>query len=218
MSQYLIDLTHPLIEGMPQYPGQKKARFRCLEVEPDGVRMTNVSCCTHIGTHVDAPAHFISDGMTMFDMPLDRWAGPALVVDVKPGPDGAIGPEAFVAALDGSRPSLAGVLVRSGHSKRWGRADYYGATAPFLDPAAATVLSKAELSFVGMDFPSPDPVGARHQPSHLILLGAGLGLIENLTNLDQLDHDVVWFCAAPLIIGEGDGAPCRAFAMESASR
>lgn len=217
MKQRIIDLSYPLVEGMPQYPGQDVAHFyRRLNVDTDGVLVTGVCCCSHIGTHVDAPAHFIADGLTMFDIPLDRWMGSALVLDVTPSAGGAIGPEALIAALGASCASRAGVLIRTGHSKRWGEPDYYGA-APFLDPAAAIILAKAELSFVGMDFPSPDPVGAEHHPSHLILLGAGLGLIENLTNLDQLDHHVVWFCAAPLIVGEGDGAPCRAFVIESAS-
>lgn len=217
MKQRIIDLTHPLVEGMPQYPGQDDARFcRRLDIDTDGVLMTSLCCCTHIGTHVDAPAHFIRGGLTMFEIPLDRWMGSALVLDVEPDANGAVGPEPFTAALCDTRAVLNGLLIRSGHSKCWGQPDYYGA-APFLAPATATVLAQSGLSFVGMDIPSPDPVGAAHQPSHQILLGAGVGIIENLTNLDQLGRGEVWFCAAPLVIGEGDGAPCRAFVINSAS-
>ena len=92
MKQRIIDLTHPLVEGMPQYPGQDDARFcRRLDIDTDGVLMTSLCCCTHIGTHVDAPAHFIRGGLTMFEIPLDRWMGSALVLDVEPDANGAVG-------------------------------------------------------------------------------------------------------------------------------
>ena len=47
---------------------------------------------------------------------------------------------------------------------------------------------------------------------HQILLGAEIVIVEGLTNLDGLSSERVFFCALPLKIAGGDGAPCRAFA------
>ncbi|HEX9066609.1 MAG TPA: hypothetical protein VF843_15985, partial [Streptosporangiaceae bacterium] len=43
--------------------------------------------------------------------------------------------------------------------------------------------------------------------------GAGVLIIENLSGLERLDPGLCWFCAAPLLIGGGDGGFCRAFAV-----
>ena len=68
----------------------------------------------HSGTHVDAPAHFLEDGATAEQLPLEALLGPAQLVEV-PGPQGDIGPE----ALNELRPGTPRVLFRTRNSELW---------------------------------------------------------------------------------------------------
>ncbi|GAA3583795.1 cyclase family protein [Amycolatopsis ultiminotia] len=201
------DLTHRLHDSMSIYPGVPQPRFTTVQTVPEhGVLMTDVHCWTHVGTHVDAPAHMVDGGARTFEMPIESWMGPAVVLRVAhPGTE-AIDPDALTGLVAGQ-----GVLIATGHADSWGTEPYYGA-APHLSAAGAERLRAAGVRFVGLDFPSPDPVGAAHQPAHTILLGAGVPIVENLTGLTGLPGHV-WFSAAPLLAGAGDGGPCRAFAL-----
>ena len=72
---------------------------------------------------------------------------------------------------------------------------------------------------IAMDTPMPDnPVNGRgtpkDSPNHVILLGAGVLIVEYLCNLRSLTQAVVELVVAPLKIHEGDGAPARVFAIE----
>lgn len=203
------DLTHDLVTGVPQYPGQPKARFDVVNtVEADGNLMTDIRSWSHVGTHVDAPAHMIANGATVFTLPLQRWMGPAVVVRVATDKhvrvDGA--------QLEGVLVAGAGLLIATGHSRYWGAPEYYS-RSPYLAVDAARRIRDSGVTFVGLDFGSPDLVGATDHPCHDVLLGSNIPIIENLAGVVGIDVPGVWFCAAPLRVGAGDGGPCRAFAL-----
>jgi arylformamidase len=64
------------------------------------------------------------------------------------------------------------------------------------------------------DATSVDPVDTESCPKHHLLLGAGVPIVENLCNLDQLPVDKSFIaCALPLKLGGREGAPCRAVAL-----
>lgn len=210
--QRMIDLTHPLAGQAPSYPGQPAATFTAVAtVADDGYLISEVHSRTHIGTHADTPAHFIGDGATTFDIGLERWMGPAWVTTVAqagPGQSAEIGPAMLTLPPD--PPPI--LLISTGHSRLWGTDRYYG-QAPYLTAESAETIRDAGFGLVGLDLPSPDRVGNAREPCHHILLGAGVLIIENLSGLERLDPGLCWFCAAPLLIGGGDGGFCRAFAV-----
>src|SRR3977135_2034027 len=86
----IVDLTHPLAEGMPVFPGLPEPSFRSIATGGDGgFAFTELHLLNHVGTHVDAPAHQIADGDTLDDIPLERLVTHALTIDVSdrlPGP------------------------------------------------------------------------------------------------------------------------------------
>jgi kynurenine formamidase len=208
--QRMIDLTHPLAGQAPSYPGQPPATFTAVTaVADDGYLVSEVHSRTHIGTHADTPAHFLADGETTFDIGLERWMGPAWVTRVaEHEPSGEIGAAMLTLPSEPARI----LLISTGHSRWWGTDRYYG-QAPYLTAEAAEQIRDAGFGLVGLDFPSPDRVGSATEPCHHILLRAGTLIIENLSGLDRLDPGPCWFCAAPLLIGGGDGGFCRAFAV-----
>lgn len=205
----IIDLTRELYEGMPQCPGAYHAR---VEVEITG-RYETEKCvvrrlvlATHSGTHIDAPAHFVPEGLTIDKVPLSRLVCETAVVDLRDKQaKSVIQPADLLGRLDNLRGK--GVLLRTGWYKRWQTGDFYQ-DFPYLTDEAAKALVQAAVSFVAVDIPLS-------AAAHSILLGNGILLIENLINLDAITQPSVTFIALPLKLRDGDGAPARVIAIEN---
>jgi arylformamidase len=80
----LIDVSLPITGDMLLYPGDHAPVLRQLASLKHGDRLTltelTIGC--HVGTHVDAPAHFIHDGPTVDQLDREHFAGPATVLDL----------------------------------------------------------------------------------------------------------------------------------------
>lgn len=203
----------PIATGMPGYPGDPEVELRpAATVAADGCNVLGLSMGSHTGTHVDAPYHVDDRLPTLDELPLDRFAGPAVVVDARDAqPRAALGPERFAPV---ARPGAI-VLVATGWSAHWGTETYLA--HPYLDPAAARLLAEAGVGTVGIDALSVDPTPAEHFPAHLALCGAGVVIAENLTNLSalldaQAAGEAIEVSLLPLRLTRGDGSPVRAVA------
>ena len=82
----LVDLSHPLEHGQPNFPLDPEISVRVHNtVASIGYNITQLSLSTHHGTHLDVPYHFFDDGQTVDQVPLDRFYGPAVLIDLAPG-------------------------------------------------------------------------------------------------------------------------------------
>lgn len=212
----LIDLSWPLAPGMPAYPGDPPlALTRMGSLEADGFLSHLASLPAHTGTHVDAPAHVVPGGATLAELPLSRFAGPGVMLDLTQRPGLAVSAADLtphLALLRERAPVF--VLLRTGDEARFGQADYYPRGAHLSPEAAALLAALPHLSGVGLDAGSADPFGSRDLPAHKALLGAGLVIVENLRNLSALPPPTKGsfeFLCLP-VLGL-DGSPVRAAAL-----
>jgi kynurenine formamidase len=205
----VLDLTHFLSPSMPVYPGTEPPTIRpATTVEADGFAEKWIGMYSHTGTHIDAPAHMLPGAATLDQLGIDRFVGPAWVVDA-PGP--AIGLE----LLEAHEADLAGsefVLFHTGWSAKWG-VDAYYAGFPVLTAPAARWLCERGLKGVGFDAISADPVGSAGFENHLAFFRAGMIIIENLAGLKPLIGKPFRFSCLPLKLEQADGSPVRAVAM-----
>jgi long-chain acyl-CoA synthetase len=217
----LIDLSHPLHEGMLTFPNLNHPRTEVTQLarhSVEGRATRRLVLGTHTGTHLDAPLHFIEGGGSIDQVPLSTLVGPAVVADLGPAdPLEEISLARLQAAVGGglAHPRL---LLRFGWSARFGRMDFY-TESPFLARDACRWLVEQGAALVGMDIPSPDDPrlgygSAEDSPNHHILLGAGVILLEYLNNLEQLSGPEVFLAALPLRVRGADGAPARVIAIE----
>ncbi len=206
----VIDLTHPLSEGMPAYPGTLPPTVKQANtVENDGYAEKLVSMYTHTGTHIDAPAHMLADGPTLDQLNMDYFVGQACVIDVS----GLITIEkAFLESQEGSMDGCATVLFHTGWDRYWGQKEYFRGF-PVLSREATQWLAAKGLKGIGWDAISVDPVGSRDFPNHMVLFRAGMISIENLTGLGDLVGKRFLFSCLPLKLVEADGCPVRAVAI-----
>ncbi|WP_458084279.1 cyclase family protein [Streptomyces malaysiensis] len=209
----LIDLSVPIATGMPVYPGDPRVTVApALSATDDGVNVLHLDMGSQSGTHVDAPFHIDDTLPTLDQLPLERFWGPAVVVDARgAGPRTPLGPSLF----EGRLRAGTIVLVATGWSRHWGT-DAYPAH-PYLTPEAAELLVAAGIRTVGIDALSVDTTPAHDFPAHRILCGAHAVIAENLTGLDPLldaqsAGEPIEVSLLPLRLPAADGAPVRAVA------
>lgn len=208
----IIDLSHPLSTNMPVYPGTMPAELTNNSVfSEDGHREKKILINSHTGTHIDAPAHMMARGKYLDELPINTYFGKAIVVDVSVEPNRAI-PLKWIEHIRNDS-GLEYIVFRTGGSQYWDTEKYFtDFKYPSLELSERLVALK--LKGIGIDVSSVDPVGADSYDIHYTLLGAGLVLVENLTNLEQLPENQVFdFACFPLHIRQADGSPVRAVAM-----
>ena len=231
----LVDLSHAYDERAIFWPTAEPFRLRkdADGVTPAGYYYASNSFFTseHGGTHLDAPVHFAEGRQSVDEIPLQRFFGPAVVVDVTTQSGGnadyqiTIGDLTRTEREHGPIAADAIVLLRTGYSSRWPDAARYLGTAergeaavpklhfPGLHPDAARWLVAKDVRAVGIDTASIDYGQSTLFESHRILYAANLPAFENLAALDRLPARGAFIVALPMKIAGGSGAPLRAVAI-----
>ena len=209
----LIDLTHSLENGQPVYSGDPKLAITPHDnIAVSGYNTTRLSMSSHQGTHLDAPSHFFDGAKTLNQISLDRFHGPASLIDLAPGgalePQTRITPESLHPHAELFRPGSR-ILYRTGWDKMYGRLEFFS-NYPSLTVEAAQWIASRRVSLLGMDTPSPSE---DWQQVHSILLGpqAEIVIVESLANLEMLPPNFT-FIGFPLNVKGIDGSPIRAVA------
>ena len=205
----LIDLTHPLVDGQPAFPGDP-----ALAISAHGTIATTrfntsrITMGSHQGTHLDAMAHFVENGRTLDQMPLDWFYGPAHVIRIPKEAKEEITVEdlqEFEALFTaGSR-----IIYETGWHRQFGQPNFF-TDFPSLTQEAARYLAGRRIRLLGMDTPTPS---RDWYEVHHILLDppAEIVVVESLAHLDRLP-DQFTFIGFPLLFQGRDGSPIRAVA------
>ncbi|WP_456439075.1 cyclase family protein [Caldithrix abyssi] len=207
----VIDLSHPIVEGMPLFPGTLPIKIKQLHVvEKDGFAEKQVTITTHVGTHLDAPAHMEKNGKTVDQLPVQQFWGSALVVDVRPFVNEPIPADLIENVLNDDPPDF--LLLYTAFAEKWGAEDYFG-RFPVLSLQATDLICNSRLKGIGLDAPSVDAMDAQVYRVHQKLFAAEKIIVENLTNLHTLPPIKFWFGVFPLKVKGADGMPVRAVAI-----
>ncbi len=213
-----IDLSHPIESGMTTYPGlpaplvgEHLSRAASRERYAPGTTFSigRIEMVANTGTYVDAPFHRFADGSDIAALPLARVAAvPGALVDAR-GRGPALGPQVFAdAALEGRA-----VLVWSGWDAHWRTPEYGSGNHPFLTIEAAERLVSGKAALVGIDSLNIDDVRDLARPAHTLLLGAGIPIVEHLTNLESVGAGAFLFFAVPAPVRGMGSFPVRAFVL-----
>lgn len=220
-----IDLTHTLSEETTVYPGKKPfSRVICAYYQ-SGYRVDNMTLCTGIGTHMDAPNHFCPTGGGIETVSLSQCCGAACVIHLKNKVqthiDYAITKTDIEEweATNGQIPKGSIVLFYTGWDQYWGTDHFCVRDAagkchfPGVGEDAARLLVKRGVGAVGIDTMGMDVGNAPRYIAHEILLGARIPLVENLAQLDKLPPTGATVYMLPMKIKDAPEAPVRAIAI-----
>jgi len=208
----IVDLTHPITDGMATYPGDPSVSFNRVSTIPKSdFNITEVTFGTHSGTHVDAPYHCIDEGITVDRISLESCIGIAEVLDIiEKGPNSDIDIPDLERFAERIEPGCR-LLLRTGWSKRFGENNFF-TEYPNITPALAIWLAEKGVRLLGLEQPSPS---TKHSLEvHDILLKAEIVLVEAMANLSDLQSERVLLVVLPLKLIGLDGSPARVIAVE----
>ncbi|MEU4689514.1 cyclase family protein [Actinoplanes sp. NPDC023714] len=215
----VLDLTYPLGPSFPGFePGEEAAVRTVKTIEDDGYYMQEWTVLEHIGTHVDAPAHFTTGGRVATDLRPAELITPAVVIDIAwKGPEGVVTVDDVkrFERRHGRIPDGAAVLMYSGWGARIGDGDAYrnGLIFPgFGVDACEWLLARRRIRSLGVDTLSIDPGSSTTFDTHLALTGADRYGIENLANLDRLPPTGARIFVGLIPYENGSGGQARVLA------
>ena len=212
----IIDLTQKIIPGEAKGPldtGRRKLEIKPFHYPP-GELMHEIRMESHIGTHVEAPSHWVSvrynrQGMDISQLPVDTFIGEAIFIDLsKFQKQQSIIPEHFKDAG-----------VAAGHIVIIGNSTYEGQDRPYKSYEAAKWLADNKVKVVGIDntiYPEDPKVGTENLElyhTHDFLLSNDIPIIEGLENLDQLDKIQFFLIGALVPIVGLEAFPIRVIAL-----
>jgi kynurenine formamidase len=208
----IIDLSHPISPNMPVYPGTEPPVFISgSNIDDVGFLEKKITMYSHIGTHIDAPAHIIKGAKTLDQLSIEHFFGKAFLLNLTTRKKKSIDIDELEPHQDSIRNSDF-ILLNTGWSQLWGSNSYFQ-NYPILSSEAASWLSNFNLKGVGMDTISADEGNSQDFPIHKIFLSHNIVIIENLTNLNALPASHFMFSCFPLKIAQADGSPVRAVAI-----
>lgn len=236
-----VDLSCPISEGMPVYPGHQRTAVFEVKSHADSRRKFGSDALTtatkgvllsdHGPTHTDAICHFNPDpeAESIEEMPLHMFYTSAICLDISHirTPEDYLTVEELQTALEADDLSVQEgdtVLFYTGHwDRHWGTDDWlteYGG----LTREAAEWLADRGVVNIGADAPSIDS-GAEmerrkqkeddHYPAHRVCKERGITNTENLADLGRVAGHRFTYSGFPLTIDNGTGSPIRAVAILS---
>ena len=210
-SNRMIDLTLTLRPGMRGVETEPKFLY-----ERDGWNASTLHLYSHCGTHMDTQVHFEAGPETIDQIPLEQCMGRAWLVNLA-----GIAPRALIeiSSLGDAAANLQpgdSLLLRTDWSQHAANPAMYRDSLPRISDALATWCVEQKVKLLGVEPPSIADVNNLPEVKriHQILLGGGVKIVEGLCHLDKLTGPKIFFAALPLRIAQGDGSPCRAFAVE----
>lgn len=211
----LLDLTLEITPDMPMFPGSPQPAIMPQTIISEyGYSTETLFLSSHSGTHMDAPFHFVQDGLRIHQIPTERLSGKAALIGVETAAGESIDASDIrrYETVWGTIPDNTPVIFRTGWQSHLNQDDYF-VHNPGLSWEAAKYLASKKVSLVGTDAPSIDTGGDDTFPAHRILAQAGAVNVEALAHLDQIKTHTLDFIILPMNIHGATGAPVRAMAI-----
>jgi len=230
----IIDLTYSFNEQTIYWPTAKSFEHEKVAwgKTETGYFYSSANYCAseHGGTHLDAPIHFAEKGWTSDQIPIERFVGPAFVIDISEQCSKNADYTLTVEDIrnwekkNGKIPANSIVLLRTGWGKFWpDKKKYLGDDKPgetsnlhfpsFSKASAEFLVNEIKVKAVGIDTASIDPGTSKDFIAHQIFTGANVYGLENVAHLDQVPVKGATLIALPMKIENGTGGPVRIIAV-----
>ena len=207
----IIDLSQEIIPGILKVNGEyihgrqnRRFEIRQFIYAPDRTIMHWVESETHVGTHVEMPAHLKDGWKSASEMPLEKFMGEAVVLKFD-----------FLNPIKGSgqpiKPEYLEKKVKKGDIVLiW--SPYHGEEQPYISPESAKWLANKPVRMVGVQNVRVEAPGS--MATHNNLLGNDIPIIEGLINLNKISKERVFYIGLPLRVAGLDSSWIRAIVLE----
>jgi arylformamidase len=204
----LYDITLPISDHLPVWPGDPAIKIERISSMEDGdaVNVTKLDMSAHVGTHVDAPYHFLGGSHpTAEQLNLKKLIGRVVVIHI---PDNVSLITAEVLRQTDIPSRCRRILFRTRNSALWeNQKNRFQSGFVAISADGAEWLVDKDIVLVGVDYLSVAPFADTIR-THKILLQAGIVIVEGL-DLSQVQQGRYTLYCLPLKIVGSDGAPAR---------
>ncbi len=201
-----IDITMEISNRLVHWPGDPPVSIEKVNDMEKGAanNIAKMNMGSHTGTHIDAPRHFIRDGVTISRMPLNQMIGTARVIEIRH--PRYITPEEL---RENDIRQSERILFKTRNSSRNWSEQPFDENFVSISKEAADFLAQKALKVIGIDYLSVGGFKDDGTYIHRTLLGSGAWLVEGL-NLSGVKPGKYLLNCLPLKLEPGDGAPARA--------
>jgi arylformamidase len=209
--QKIYDISLPVTKDSVVWPGDPEVTIRQMSsiAQGDPYNVSQIRMSVHTGTHIDAPLHFLKEGRSIGEIPLDKLIGQVLVMDL--GEDVDVISSAVLAdhpQID-TLQIVPKVLFKTRNSRIWeAEGNKFNPDYVALDSSGAKFLSQLDLDLIGVDYLSVAAYNDETLP-HQMLLERETVLLEGI-NLAQVPAGTYTLYCLPVNLAECEGAPARA--------
>ena len=226
----IVDLTHTLTDKFPFIPVKELTYpFELLPMatlEENGVAANSWKIHEHLGTHIDAPNHFISGQLSVDEIDLRDLVVPVVVIDIED--KASMDKDASVTVEDlrlfedryGKIPAHSCVMMYSGWEKRLHDSTFVGLDKNlvkhypgFSHEAISFLLKDRDIAGIGVDVLSFDPGVDETYSGHKILFAAGKWGVECVANLDKIPKTGATIIVGAPKVGRATGGFSRIIAV-----
>lgn len=205
----VIDISWPISKATTGYKDRSIVNIdEVKNFNRDGVRETSIHLSSHTGTHVDAPSHFLKEGKTIDEMPLDRLIGDCVVLDMTVCME-RITRDCLMEHAD--KIVEGGIVLLRTTNSDLTATDKFSPHFVYLEVSGAQYLAEKKVKAVGIDY-----LGIEHSqpghPTHENLMHADVTIIEGL-RLGHVQAGNYFFVCLPLYSIGLEAAPARAILM-----
>lgn len=201
-----IDISRPLAPDTACWPGDVPYTFQLgwKMAEGASVNVGSITTSVHTATHCDAPYHFLREGMTVDQIPVEVFLGEAWVIDVRDCLTD------WSRALVNLPDQVPRVLF---HTGGWPDTRVFPTSIPVIQSDVINWMKERCVRLAGFDLPSVDQLDSKDLPFHHALGQAGITIVEGLWLNDVPPGRRHYLIATPLKLLGTDGAPLRALLM-----
>lgn len=207
----VIDLSQTINKDMSVFPGANPPKIsQVANIADDYYVEHHMEFTTHIGTHIDSPAHIVDKGNILIDLDVNQYVGKGLVLDVSNNESITAKDLQSIAAFD----QIEFLLLYTGLGELFNTDDYLGDFPVLSKDGVAYILEHGhKLKGIGVDCFSIDTIEPLSIDNHIPILKHGLIIIENLCNLKSIINEEFTLSVLPLKASHIEGSPVRAVAL-----
>lgn len=185
----VIDLTYTIKEEMTVFPGTEMPKLiNTSNYEKDGFRETSISIYSHVGTHMDPPAHIYPDRTTLDEFPASQFVGKGLVINCRDLNEGEDITLDCILKYGKKAEEVDFLLFNTGWDKYWGTDKYFG-DYPCVNDDVLDYVVNGNYKGIGFDTIGIDPVSDENLSRHKKLFkDKDIVNIENLKILSSVER------------------------------
>ncbi len=199
----MIDISPLVSPSIAVWPGDVAfSRDVALDMNNgDNLTLSAITSTLHLGAHTDAPNHYAADGEGISSRPLERYYGPAQVIEARVERGARITPDDLMTPVDSPR-----VLLKTG---TYPNPNHFNEDFAALSPELVDYLSSQGVQLIGIDTPSVDLFDDKALLSHNAIARHDMAILEGVV-LSHVTPGRYTLIALPLSLVGCDASPVRA--------